>query len=205
MQTTIYLLRHGEVHNPEQILYGRILGFRLSENGQRQAQAAGTYLAEQQLTAVYASPQQRAQETAGFIAAPHKLPVHTEDRLDETYTPFDGTPLVEMAARDWDLYTGTAAPYEQPDDILRRSLDFIAHARHKHSGQSIAVVTHGDIVVFTFMHYKGIFASIKDRMKLYQHGIQDEYPATASITRLVFDDDAADAWPQVSYMRPYSI
>ena len=64
MTTTIHLVRHGEVHNPDDIYYGRIPGYRLSERGREQAAAAGKFLAKRRLAAIYASPQQRAQETA---------------------------------------------------------------------------------------------------------------------------------------------
>jgi broad specificity phosphatase PhoE len=43
--TTVHLLRHGEVHNPDGVLYGRLPGFRLSELGERQAVAAAEWLA----------------------------------------------------------------------------------------------------------------------------------------------------------------
>jgi broad specificity phosphatase PhoE len=42
---TVHLLRHGEVHNPDGVLYGRLPGFRLSDLGERQAQAAAEWLA----------------------------------------------------------------------------------------------------------------------------------------------------------------
>jgi broad specificity phosphatase PhoE len=198
--TTIYLIRHGEVHNPDAILYGRIPGFRISDNGHAQAQAAAAYLADQPLEAIYASPQQRAQETAAHIAKPHQHPITTDERLDESYTIYEGHPLTEMAAKDWDLYTGVPAPYEQPDDILTRTLDFIAHTQRTYPGQQVAAVTHGDVVVFAYMHFKGIYGNIKQRTQLYQHGIQDAYPATASITTLTFTDDDT---PTVTYNRPY--
>lgn len=201
--TTIYLVRHGDVHNPEQILYGRIPGFRLSDKGRDQANAAGTYLAERPIAAIYASPQQRAQETAGIIAGFHpELTVITKPRLDETHTPYEGRPLAEMAARDWDLYTGVGPEYDSPQSVLDRVLNFIHEAREKHAGQHVVAVTHGDPVVFSFMHFKQIVSDVlKDRLALVRHGIADEYPATASVTEIVFPD--GDGSPDVRYVRPY--
>ena len=85
--TTVHLLRHGEVHNPEGILYGRLPGYRLSDAGARMAQVVADYLAGVQagsapgadpaleaggvrrdVTVVIASPLQRAQETAAPLA-----------------------------------------------------------------------------------------------------------------------------------------
>lgn len=201
-QTALYLVRHGHVHNPQQVLYGRIPGFGLSDEGRAQAQAAARFLAGQPLAAIYASPQQRAQETAAAIAAEHPaLKVITDGRLDEVFSPFDGTPLDVMAARDWDLYSDTHAPYEQPEDVLRRVLAFVAAIRRDHAGAHVAAITHGDPVVFSYMHFKGISGTPKQRFALMQHGIADEYPATASITKLQFD--GADDTPRVNYHRPY--
>ena len=199
--TTLYLIRHGEVHNPDRVLYGRIPGFRISTNGHEQAEGAGSHLAEQPLQAIYASPQQRAQETAAHIAQPHGLAITTDERLDESYTIYEGQPLDEMAAKNWDLYTGVPAPYEQPDDILKRALAFIESIRAAHPGQQVAAVTHGDVVVFVYMHYKGIYGDLDQRIQLFQHGIADEYPATASITTLEFSE--GDDLPTVTYHRPY--
>ena len=61
-------MRHGEVHNPEGILYGRLPGYHLSERGKAQAEAVAKSLVANDIVAVIASPLQRAQETAAPIA-----------------------------------------------------------------------------------------------------------------------------------------
>ena len=69
MTTTIYLLRHGEVHNPEGIIYGRLPGYRLNEVGRGQVRTAGEFLAERgPFDALITSPLERARESAGIIA-----------------------------------------------------------------------------------------------------------------------------------------
>ena len=83
-------MRHGEVHNPEGILYGRIEGFGLSELGRRMASAAAQSLATHPVTALYASPLQRAQESAAPWAEQFGLPVITEERLIEPWNDFEG-------------------------------------------------------------------------------------------------------------------
>ena len=50
--TKVHVLRHGEVHNPEGILYGRLPGYRLSDRGQAQAQAVADTLADNDIVAV---------------------------------------------------------------------------------------------------------------------------------------------------------
>ena len=87
---TVHLLRHGEVHNPEDLLYGRLPGFRLSELGQRQARAAAQWLAGRDLGYLVASPLQRAQETAAPIAEATGLTVATDERLVEAGNELEG-------------------------------------------------------------------------------------------------------------------
>ena len=84
VQTTVHVMRHGEVYNPEGILYGRLPGYRLSEKGQAQAQAVADVLADHDIVLVVASPLQRAQETAAPIAARHHLSVETDADLIES-------------------------------------------------------------------------------------------------------------------------
>lgn len=56
MATTIALIRHGEVENPDKLYYGRLPGFGLSQLGQRQAAAARDYLQHQSPAAIFSSP-----------------------------------------------------------------------------------------------------------------------------------------------------
>jgi broad specificity phosphatase PhoE len=89
-RTIVHLLRHGEVHNPEKILYGRLPGYHLSEVGRKMADRAAEYFAARDVAAVIASPLERAQETAAPVAAAHNLPVGTDERIVESTSVFEG-------------------------------------------------------------------------------------------------------------------
>jgi broad specificity phosphatase PhoE len=89
-KTKVHVLRHGEVFNPNKILYGRLPNFHLSELGQQMAKAAAEALANRDVTYVVASPLERAQETAAPIAAEFKLEVATDIRLIESENYFEG-------------------------------------------------------------------------------------------------------------------
>ena len=89
-KTIVHVMRHGEVHNPEQILYGRLPGYRLSDRGRGQAEAVAQWLADNDVTYVVASPLQRAQETAAPIAAAHSLEVSSDPELIESLNVFEG-------------------------------------------------------------------------------------------------------------------
>src|SRR5688572_5587337 len=105
MSFTLYLLRHGEVHNPDNVLYGRLPNFRLSERGREQALAAGKSLAPISISAMYASPMERAQETAELVLSQHpqKLVLQTDERLNECHTPHQGTSNEELTKINFDL------------------------------------------------------------------------------------------------------
>jgi broad specificity phosphatase PhoE len=206
--TTIHLVRHGDVHNPDSVLYARLPGFRLSDRGREQARAAGEALRTAPLAALFSSPQQRAQETAALIAAARGgFAVQTAPLLDEIHTPHEGRPLAEMEAGGWDLYSGIDAVYERPADILRRTTAFISQVRAAYAGQEVAAVTHGDVVTFMILWAKGVpvdGASPPDRANLLlQLGLPEIYPATASISTFVYHSADADAVPIFSYRRPY--
>ncbi|MFM7873214.1 MAG: histidine phosphatase family protein, partial [Actinomycetota bacterium] len=81
ISSTVHVLRHGEVHNPESILYGRQPGWRLSERGLAMAEAVAKWSKDLSLGAIHASPLERAQKTAAPIAREHGIKINTDDRL----------------------------------------------------------------------------------------------------------------------------
>lgn len=91
----IHLVRHGHVHNPDKVLYGRLEGFRLSDAGQAMASAVAAHLVAEQVPVgrVLASPLQRAQETAAPIASAFGLDIATEPRVIEAGNDYEGEPL----------------------------------------------------------------------------------------------------------------
>ena len=82
-RTVVHLLRHGEVHNPTGVLYGRLADFHLSDLGREMAEMVGAHLADHDVTVVVASSLDRAQETAAPIASAHGLAITTDDRVIE--------------------------------------------------------------------------------------------------------------------------
>ncbi|WP_179816253.1 histidine phosphatase family protein [Allostreptomyces psammosilenae] len=83
-------MRHGEVDNPQGILYGRLPNYHLSELGRKMAERVAEHLARRDITHVVASPLERAQETAEPIAASHGVEVATDERLIEAENIFQG-------------------------------------------------------------------------------------------------------------------
>lgn len=79
----LHLVRHGEVENPDHVVYARLPGYGLSTLGRDQAAAAAQYLIRRPILAIWSSPLQRALETATVIAARFQLPVRVHPDLTE--------------------------------------------------------------------------------------------------------------------------
>jgi broad specificity phosphatase PhoE len=88
--TVVHLMRHGEVANPDGVLYGRLAGYHLSELGRQMADRVAEHLSGRDVTHVVASPLERAQETATPIAKAHGLDIATDERLIEAENVFQG-------------------------------------------------------------------------------------------------------------------
>jgi broad specificity phosphatase PhoE len=91
----LHYIRHGEVYNPEGVLYERLPNFHLSKRGVKMAGVVGKYLADNAINAkrLYVSPLERAQETAGEILKYNELQKVTDDRLIEAKNVFAGLPV----------------------------------------------------------------------------------------------------------------
>jgi broad specificity phosphatase PhoE len=97
----VHLVRHGEVYNPDHVLYGRLPEFHLSQLGRRMAQAAADELVARgrPVAALIASPLVRAQESAAPIAAAFALEIRTEPRIIEPTNHFEGK-VMEKAVKN---------------------------------------------------------------------------------------------------------
>lgn len=149
MKTTVHVMRHGEVHNPEGILYGRLPDYHLSERGRAQAQRVAEVLADRDIVAVIASPLERAQETATPVAARHNLVIDTNPDLIESANVFEGKRVSpgDGALRDprnWKYLINPVRPswgepYREVAFRMRRALDA---ARTKAAGHEAVCVSH---------------------------------------------------------------
>lgn len=188
MHTIVHLMRHGEVYNPEGILYGRLPGFHLSEEGRAQARKVADVLADHDVTAVFASPLQRAQETATPIAAARGLPILTNDELIEADNVFEGLKVsvgdgALAKPRHWpklrDPFTPSwGEPYIQ---LAHRMLAAANKARDAARGHEAVCVSH-QLPVYTLRRFL-------EGQRLW-HDPRRRQCSLASLTSLVYDDDA---------------
>ncbi len=202
--TRITFVRHGHVHNPDNIIYGRLPGFRLSQTGREQVAAAAEHLAGANVTALFSSQRLRARQTAEILKAHHpELEIQISPLIDETRCFFEGQPLEVVEARGWDLYTGVSDGYEMPEDIAARGARFVRQVRETYAGGHVVAVTHGDIIAFTLLRAMQARVHVSEKRTLHRFGITDTYPATGSLTTLRYGSDGSDDLPQVTYTRPY--
>jgi len=149
MSSTVHFLRHGEVFNPEKILYGRQPNWYLSERGQEMARTVAEWSKQFDLGAVLASPLQRAQETARPVAEAHSLPVTTDPNLMEATNIFEGKKF-EMGSgvlrhpKSWRHLTrpwipSWGEPYEQQ---VERMLAALFAARDAAMGKDAFAISH---------------------------------------------------------------
>ena len=195
-------MRHGRVHNPDKIFYGRLPGFTLSSKGLREARCAAQTLSREPLAALYTSPLLRARQTASAIQACHRhLRIRTSALINEVYSPYEGQPTNVVNALGGDVYSGTVPPYEQPQDILRRVQKFIRRIRKHFAGRQVVAVTHGDVITFMLLWANDLPAKPKYKRNLCVAGLSDRYPATASMSTLVYRTSSIDERPLIFYKR----
>ncbi|MBN9737280.1 histidine phosphatase family protein [Pseudonocardia sp. Ae707_Ps1] len=157
--TVVHLLRHGEVRNPEKVLYGRRPGFRLSDHGEAQAKTVALHLGDNDVAAVVASPLLRAQQTAGPIADAHGVEIGTDDGLIESGNLFEGKRFAvgDGALRRphaWRLLRDPFTPsWGEPYlDIAHRMLGALHAARELAPGREIVCVSH-QLPIWTVRRY----------------------------------------------------
>lgn len=145
---TIHLVRHGEVENPKGVIYGRLPGYHLSERGRLQAKAASERLQDADIGALWASPLERAQETAAIIAEPHNMEIVTDERLTESDSTLEGVgkSLKALFAdpRHWWKYRNPFTPSwgESFGQIRARMVAAIEEASEQAGGKDVVVVSH---------------------------------------------------------------
>jgi broad specificity phosphatase PhoE len=197
-RTVVHLLRHGEVPNPQGVLYGRLDGYHLSELGAQMAQAAARHLQDHDVTHVVASSLTRAQETASPIATSHGLAITTDDRVIEAGNSFEGEQVGGMRPsafahpRYWARLTNPLKPSwgEPYAEIAARMIEAIEEAREHARGHEAVVVSH-QLPIWT--------ARNQLAGRHLWHDPRKRECRLASLTTLTYDGDELEA---VEYCEP---
>ena len=185
-QTIVHLVRHGEVHNPEGVLYGRLPGFRLSELGRSQAETVGRVLGTgHDIVSIVASPLQRAQETAAPLAEALGLPVGIDADIIEADNRFEGHKVGGRggALRDpqyWPILLNPMRPsWGEPYlQIAHRMIGAVYSTLDTARGHEAVLVSH-QLPVYTTRRFL-------EGRRLW-HDPRKRQCSLASITSLVFE------------------
>jgi broad specificity phosphatase PhoE len=200
-RTVVHLLRHGEVHNPAKILYGRLPGYRLSPEGEAMARKAAAWLAERSaetpIVRLVSSPLERAQQTAEPIAELLDLPVQIDERLIEAGNAFEGLRVgvgdgaLRVPRHWWKLRNPFRPSWGEPYvEIAARMLAAVEAARDAARGQAAVLVSH-QLPIWTLrLHVEG---------RRYLHDPRRRQCGLASVTSLVYDGDRVT---RVDYAEP---
>ncbi|TDC94089.1 histidine phosphatase family protein [Saccharopolyspora aridisoli] len=196
-KTLVHFLRHGEVHNPEGVLYGRLPGYRLSDKGEQQAKLVAEFLSGHDIARVISSPLQRAQETARPLGSMFQVDVATDDRLIEADNRFEGLKVsvgdgALRSPRHWPkLWNPFAPSWGEPYlEIAHRMLGVAHRARAAAAGREAVCVSH-QLPIWTLRRYV--------EGKPMWHDPRRRQCSLASVTTLVF---RGEQLVRVAYVEP---
>lgn len=192
--TVIYFFRHGKIHNPKKIYYGRHIEMQLSSEGKQDVELVARKLALQhiRLDFIYTSPLSRAVATSHILSSVLHVPAdHLIERTDLTdvHIPtLAGKSLLlreEIHKFGFDEYSGKFADagHETRSDIVRRMYGVLQKILIKHKGQTIGIVSHGDslrFLLFRLLSKSRTIPPVGELKKIY-------YPPKGKGWRMVFD------------------
>lgn len=196
--TIVHLLRHGEVHNPEGVLYGRRDGFHLSDLGNQMAARVAETIGDRDIVHLRVSPLERAQETARPLAAVRGLEIVTDERVIESTNVFEGLSFGEGAKtilkrpRLWrHLYNPRKPSWGEPyRAIVDRMMAAVEDARLAAAGHEAVIVSHQLPIWTTRLHVE---------KRSFLHDPRSRQCTLCSLTSFHF---VGDRLTQVGYSEP---
>ncbi|WP_375425903.1 histidine phosphatase family protein [uncultured Friedmanniella sp.] len=147
-RTTVHLVRHGEVHNPAGLLYGRLPDYHLSDLGREMAVLVADDMAGRDIVNLVCSPLERAQETMAPLAGRLGLPVAIDERVIEAGNQLEGRKVtagvILRTPRIWWLFRNAATPSwgEPYREIVARMRLALRDAAAAAAGHEAVVVSH---------------------------------------------------------------
>lgn len=212
MKTVVHLLRHGEVHNPTGVLYGRMSGYHLSDLGREMAQRVADTIEDRDITQVVSSPLERAQQTAAPLAKALGVDIVTDNRVIESTNVFEGQSFgvgdgVLRKPKAWrhlwnPFRPSWGEPYKQ---VAARMMAAVYDARDAASGHETVIVSHQLPIWITRLHVEN---------RAFLHDPRRRQCTLCSLTSFTFDGEqlttvrysepAADLIPVQDRKAPFS-
>ena len=196
-RTLVHVMRHGEVFNPEKVLYGRLPGYKLSELGLKMADRAAEYFKNNDLSLIVSSPLERAQQTAQPTALSHNLKPELEELIIEAENVFEGkrVSVGDGALRDprnwWYLRNPIKPSWGEPyKKVANRMRTAIFSARDSAKGREALLVSHQLPIWIARLSAEG---------RSFIHDPRKRQCSLASVTTFVFENDSL---VEVKYEEP---
>ena len=147
-------LRHGQAkNNVEQILAGRKTGYPLTDQGIKQAEKIADFLKPFNISTIYSSPIERAEQTTSIVAKKLGLDYRIDERLTEIdMGPLSGMTFNDMFARHGNIFLKFYEGHpviekngiESFSSIKKRVLDLVGYCSERYHDEDILFVTHMD-------------------------------------------------------------
>jgi broad specificity phosphatase PhoE len=186
-KTTVHLLRHGEVHNPQGVLYGRLPDYHLSGLGQQMAVKVTEAIKDRDIVHLRVSPLERAQETAQPLAEARGLEIVTDPRVIESGSKFEGQRfgVGDGALRKPSAWVHLWNPFkpswgEPYAEIAARMMAAVHDARDAALGHEAVIVSHQLPIWITRLHAEG---------RRFIHDPRNRQCTLCSLTSFNFTDD----------------
>ena len=182
---TILLIRHGDTDAVGVRLTGRSSGVHLNAAGRAQAARIPARLSTLTLAAVYSSPLERARETAEPLATARALRVQVRDDLNEMdFGTWSGAAFTDLAGcPEWARFNAQRSRAGAPGgetaaEVQARITRALETLRTQHPSETVAIVTHADVIRSAVLHCAGAPLDFIHRFEI----------APASITTLILGE-----------------
>jgi probable phosphomutase (TIGR03848 family) len=184
--TTVLFVRHGATATTGKILPGRAPGLHLADEGRRQADAVADRIGTlKAVAAVYASPLERARETAAPIAKRLGLRVKVDRALDECdFGEWTGNDLkVLMKKPEWRTVQRYPSGFRFPGgesfaEMQTRITGAVDRLRERHPGGTVVAVSHADPIK------AAVASAVGTHLDLFQRIVI----SPCSVTAVVYGD-----------------
>ena len=192
----LHLVRHGEVHNPDRVLYGRLPNFALSAGGRTMAAAAAAHVEAlgRPVSALYASPLQRTRESAEPFTAAFGLEPVIDERVIEPTNVFEGKRMrrAVLNPANWKHLTDPAIPsWGEPYlEVVERMDAAMKDAWNAASSGDVIIVSHQLPIWITHLAVAG---------EPLRHDPRKRRCALSSVTSF---ECRGDQWREVAYAEP---
>lgn len=195
----LHLVRHGEVHNPRRVLYGRLPGFGLSAAGREMADQAARYVhgLDRPVAALVCSPLQRTRESAAPFETLFGIEPFVDDRVIEPTNVFEGRRMRSALANplNWRHLSRPATPSwgEPYRAVVERMTAAMHDAWERVPSGDVVIVSHQLPIWITHLSAAGL---------TLRHDPRTRRCALSSVTSFERRDGSGRRWVEVAYAEP---